>query len=88
MERKYQVFISSTYEDMIPYREAASNAIIVGFNVRPDPVAAESAERDGVDIRLYSVIVCNKYSSHISSVISSCYSLPISLISQTFTHTS
>ncbi len=35
---------------------SASNAIIVGFNVRPDPVAAESAERDGVDIRLYRII--------------------------------
>ena len=35
---------------------AASNAIIVGFNVRPDPVAAENAERDGVDIRLYRII--------------------------------
>ena len=35
---------------------AASNAIIVGFNVRPDPVAAENAERDGVDMRLYRVI--------------------------------
>ena len=34
----------------------ASNAIIVGFNVRPDPVAQESAERDGVDIRLYRII--------------------------------
>lgn len=34
----------------------ASNAIIVGFNVRPDPVAADSAERDGVDMRLYRVI--------------------------------
>ncbi|MBQ8781439.1 MAG: translation initiation factor IF-2 [Oscillospiraceae bacterium] len=34
----------------------ASNAIIVGFNVRPDPVAAENAERDGVDIRLYRII--------------------------------
>ena len=31
-------------------------AIIVGFNVRPDPVAKEIAERDGVDIRLYRVI--------------------------------
>lgn len=35
---------------------SASNAIIVGFNVRPDPVAKDSAERDGVDIRLYRVI--------------------------------
>ncbi|WP_444441731.1 translation initiation factor IF-2 [Pseudoruminococcus massiliensis] len=35
---------------------AASNAIIVGFNVRPDPVAAENAERDGVDMRLYRII--------------------------------
>ena len=34
----------------------ASNAIIVGFNVRPDPIAAENAERIGVDIRLYRVI--------------------------------
>ena len=35
---------------------SASNAIIVGFNVRPDPVAAENAVRDGVDIRLYRII--------------------------------
>lgn len=34
----------------------ASNAIIVGFNVRPDPVAQVSAERDGVDMRMYRVI--------------------------------
>lgn len=34
----------------------ASNAIIVGFNVRPDPVASANAERDGVDMRLYRVI--------------------------------
>ena len=34
----------------------ASGAIIVGFNVRPDPGAAVSAERQGVDIRLYRVI--------------------------------
>lgn len=34
----------------------ASNAIIVGFNVRPDPVAKDMAERDGVDIRLYRII--------------------------------
>ncbi|MCH5297535.1 MAG: translation initiation factor IF-2 [Ruminococcus sp.] len=34
----------------------ASNAIIVGFNVRPDSVAAENAGRSGVDMRLYSVI--------------------------------
>lgn len=33
-----------------------SNAIIVGFNVRPDPTARDSAERDGVDIRLYRII--------------------------------
>jgi translation initiation factor IF-2 len=35
---------------------SVSNAIIVGFNVRPDPVASETAERDGVDIRLYRII--------------------------------
>ncbi len=34
----------------------ASNAIIVGFNVRPDAVAEESAKRDGVDMRLYRII--------------------------------
>lgn len=34
----------------------ASNAIIIGFNVRPDPVAEENAKRDGVDIRLYRII--------------------------------
>ena len=35
---------------------AASNAIIVGFNVRPDRMALESAERQGVDIRTYRII--------------------------------
>lgn len=34
----------------------ASNAIIVGFNVRPDAVAEENAKRDGVDMRLYRII--------------------------------
>lgn len=34
----------------------ASNAIIVGFNVRPDPVAQSNAQRDGVDMRMYRVI--------------------------------
>lgn len=34
----------------------ASNAIIVGFNVRPEPDAAESAKRHGVDMRLYRII--------------------------------
>ena len=33
-----------------------SNAIIVGFNVRPDAVAKAAAERDGVDMRMYRVI--------------------------------
>jgi translation initiation factor IF-2 len=35
---------------------SASNAIIVGFNVRPDRNAADTAEREQVDIRLHSVI--------------------------------
>ena len=35
---------------------SASNAIIIGFNVRPDPVAKTTADREGVDIRLYKVI--------------------------------
>jgi translation initiation factor IF-2 len=35
---------------------SASNAIIIGFNVRPDRNAADMAEREEVDIRLHSVI--------------------------------
>ncbi len=35
---------------------AASNAIIIGFNVRPDSTAKATAEQEGVDIRLYKVI--------------------------------
>lgn len=35
---------------------AASNAIIVGFNVRPDKSALDSAERQNVDIRTYRII--------------------------------
>ena len=35
---------------------SASNAIIIGFNVRPDATAKATAEREGVDIRLYRVI--------------------------------
>ena len=35
---------------------ATSGAIIVGFNVRPDAIAKEAAERDGVEMRLYRVI--------------------------------
>ena len=34
----------------------ASNAIIVGFNVRPDKTAIDSAEAQGVDIRTYRII--------------------------------
>ena len=34
----------------------ASNAIIVGFNVRPDPLAQVAAENAGVDMRLYRII--------------------------------
>ena len=35
---------------------SASNAIIIGFNVRPDNVAKQTADHEGVDIRLYKVI--------------------------------
>jgi translation initiation factor IF-2 len=35
---------------------SASNAIIIGFNVRPTPKASELAEREGVDVRLYTII--------------------------------
>ena len=34
----------------------ASNAIIIGFGVRPDAKARQAAEKDGVEIRTYSVI--------------------------------
>ena len=35
---------------------SASNAIIIGFNVKPDAQAEETAKTEGVDLRLYSVI--------------------------------
>ena len=35
---------------------AASNAIIIGFSVRPEAKATELAQREGVDIRLYNII--------------------------------
>lgn len=35
---------------------SASNAVIIGFNVRPDATAKNMAEHEGVDIRLYKVI--------------------------------
>ncbi len=36
---------------------STANAIIVGFNVRPDPAAAASAQRSNVDMRMYRVIL-------------------------------
>ena len=35
---------------------SASNAIIIGFNVRPDPMAKTTADKENVDMRLYRVI--------------------------------
>ena len=35
---------------------SASGAIVIGFNIRPEPKAATLAEREGIDIRLYAVI--------------------------------
>jgi translation initiation factor IF-2 len=35
---------------------SASNAVVIGFNVRPESKATEIAEREGVDVRLYTVI--------------------------------
>jgi translation initiation factor IF-2 len=35
---------------------SASTAVVIGFGVRPEPKAAELAERESVDVRLYSVI--------------------------------
>jgi translation initiation factor IF-2 len=35
---------------------SASNAIIIGFNIRPEPKASQLAEAEGVDVRLYNII--------------------------------
>jgi len=35
---------------------AASNAIIIGFNIRPDAKATDIAQREGVDVRMYNII--------------------------------
>ncbi|HWH36284.1 MAG TPA: translation initiation factor IF-2 [Candidatus Limnocylindrales bacterium] len=35
---------------------SASNAIVVGFNTKPDPTARRTAEAEGVDVRLYDII--------------------------------
>ena len=35
---------------------SASNAVVIGFNVRPESKAAVASEREGVDVRLYEVI--------------------------------
>jgi len=35
---------------------AASNAIVIGFNIRPEPKASALAEQQGVDVRLYTII--------------------------------
>jgi translation initiation factor IF-2 len=35
---------------------SASNAVIIGFNVRPDARVVEVAEQEGVDIKLYDII--------------------------------
>ncbi len=35
---------------------SASNAVVIGFNVRPESKATDAAEREGVDLRLYTVI--------------------------------
>ena len=35
---------------------SAFNAIIIGFNIRPDNTAREAAEKEGVDVRLYRII--------------------------------
>ncbi|MBQ4640957.1 MAG: translation initiation factor IF-2, partial [Clostridia bacterium] len=35
---------------------SAFNAIIIGFNIRPDATARDAAEREGVDVRLYRII--------------------------------
>jgi translation initiation factor IF-2 len=35
---------------------SASNAVVLGFNVRPESKASDAAEREGVDVRLYTII--------------------------------
>ena len=50
----------------------ASNAIIIGFGVRPDGKARSAAEREGVEIRCYDVIYkCSRTSTLLASVCSS-----------------
>ena len=46
----------STLEGALIEPLAVSNAIIIGFNVRPDATAKATAEQEGVDLRLYRVI--------------------------------
>ena len=49
-----QPFILMRYADVL--LAAASNAIIVGFQVRPSAAARKAAEKEQIDIRLYSII--------------------------------
>jgi translation initiation factor IF-2 len=35
---------------------SASRAIVIGFNIRPEPKASALAEKDGIDVRLYTII--------------------------------
>ncbi|MFM7841712.1 MAG: translation initiation factor IF-2, partial [Nitrospira sp.] len=35
---------------------SASRAIVIGFNIRPEPKASALAEKDGIDLRLYTII--------------------------------
>ena len=51
-----RVFYWQTSKDVLNNLASASNAIIIGFNVRPDVQAKDVAEREKVDLRLYKVI--------------------------------
>ena len=48
--------VGAINESDVTLAKQRSNAIIIGFNVRPDATAKETAEREGVDVRLYRVI--------------------------------
>ena len=63
-ERKLNILIYIEFVDEVEALEyesdvslaSASNAIIIGFNVKIDPMSKATAEREGVDVRLYRVI--------------------------------
>ena len=48
--------VGAIYAQRRQPRESASNAVLIGFNIRPDETAKRQAENEGVDLRFYQVI--------------------------------